>query len=67
VRHGSEDLRHRSLSPAGSSIGAPAPASTRSKGVDGPQTIEFIGREAFIRNERATGRARDLADIEGIE
>jgi hypothetical protein len=29
--------------------------------------VDFIGREAFIRNKRATGRARDLADIEGIE
>lgn len=26
----------------------------------------FIGRDAFIRNKRATGRTRDLADIEGF-
>jgi hypothetical protein len=29
--------------------------------------VDFIGREAFIRNKRATGRAKDLGDIEGME
>jgi hypothetical protein len=29
--------------------------------------VDFIGREAFIRNKRAIGRAKDLADIEGLE
>ena len=29
--------------------------------------VDFIGREAFLRNKRATGRTRDLGDIEGIE
>ncbi len=29
--------------------------------------VDFIGREAFIANKRATGRARDLSDIEGLE
>jgi hypothetical protein len=28
--------------------------------------VNFIGREAFIRNKRATGRAKDLGDIEGM-
>jgi hypothetical protein len=28
---------------------------------------DFIGRHAFIRNKRATGRAKDLGDIEGME
>jgi len=28
--------------------------------------VDFIGREAFIRNKRATGRAKDLGDIEGM-
>lgn len=32
----------------------------------GEVTVDFIGREAFIRNKRATGRARDLGDIEGM-
>ncbi len=26
----------------------------------------LIGRDAFIRNKRATGRPRDLADLEDI-
>jgi len=29
--------------------------------------VDFIGRDAFIRNKRATGRAKDLGDIEGLE
>jgi hypothetical protein len=29
--------------------------------------VDVIGREAFIRNKRATGRAKDLVDIEGLE
>ena len=28
--------------------------------------VDFIGRAAFIRNKRATGRAKDLGDIEGM-
>lgn len=32
----------------------------------GPIEVNFIGRDAFIRNKRATGRIRDLADIDGI-
>ena len=28
--------------------------------------IPFIGREALIRNKRATGRTRDLADLEAL-
>ncbi|HEX7486965.1 MAG TPA: hypothetical protein VF332_12485 [Vicinamibacterales bacterium] len=28
---------------------------------------DFIGRAAFIKNKRATGRAKDLGDIEGME
>lgn len=29
--------------------------------------VDVIGRDAFVKNKRATGRARDLADIEGLE
>lgn len=29
--------------------------------------VDFIGRDAFIRNKRATGRTKDLADIEDLE
>jgi hypothetical protein len=33
----------------------------------GEVEVDFIGRDAFIRNKRATGRAKDLGDIEGME
>ena len=29
--------------------------------------VDFIGRAAFIRNKRATGRAKDLGDIDGLD
>ena len=32
----------------------------------GPAETPFIGRDAFIRNKRATGRARDLGDLESL-
>jgi hypothetical protein len=38
----------------------------REAGRFGELTVDFLGREAFIRNKRATGRARDLADIDGL-
>ncbi len=33
----------------------------------GDVTVPFIGRASFIRNKRATGRPKDLGDIEGLE
>ena len=33
----------------------------------GDVDVDFIGREAFLRNKRATGRPKDLGDIEGME
>ncbi len=33
----------------------------------GPVHAEVIGREAFITNKRATGRARDLGDVESLD
>jgi len=33
----------------------------------GDVTVPVIGRAEFIRNKRATGRAKDLGDIEGLE
>jgi hypothetical protein len=33
----------------------------------GDVEVDFIGRAAFIRNKRATGRLKDLADLEGLE
>jgi hypothetical protein len=32
----------------------------------GDLTVDVIGRASFIRNKRATGRAKDLGDIEGL-
>jgi hypothetical protein len=32
----------------------------------GEVDVDFIGRDAFIRNKRATGRPKDLGDIEGL-
>jgi len=29
--------------------------------------VAYIGREALLRNKAASGRAKDLADIEAIE
>lgn|SRR5688572_14416550 len=28
--------------------------------------VDFIGRDHFVQNKRATGRAKDLADVEGL-
>ena len=32
----------------------------------GDVDVDFIGRAAFIRNKRATGRPKDIGDIEGM-
>ena len=37
---------------------------TREEGEFGDHRVFYIGREAFIRNKRAIGRHRDLADLE---
>jgi hypothetical protein len=29
-------------------------------------TVGFLGREDFIRNKRATGRPKDLLDVEAL-
>ena len=39
----------------------------RESGRFGEMTVDFLGREAFVRNKRATGRAKDLGDLEGLE
>ena len=33
----------------------------------GDVEVDFIGRESFLKNKRATGRAKDLGDIEGMD
>jgi hypothetical protein len=40
--------------------------STRTQAAFGPITADVIGRAAFIKNKRATGRARDLGDVEAL-
>ena len=32
----------------------------------GPHTVAFLGRETFLRNKRAAGRPKDLADIDAL-
>ena len=39
---------------------------TRIRAPFGEVDLNVIGREAFIRNKRATGRAKDLGNIEGL-
>ena len=29
--------------------------------------VAFLGREGFLKNKRASGRSRDLRDIEALE
>lgn len=38
----------------------------RLRGRFGEIEVDFIGRDAFVRNKRATGRAKDLGDIETL-
>ena len=39
----------------------------RTPGLLGGLEVPFIGRTSLIRNKRALGRARDLADLESLE
>jgi hypothetical protein len=39
---------------------------TRTTATFGPLSVNVLGREAFIKNKRATGRAKDLGDIESL-
>ena len=38
----------------------------RDRGSFGELAVDFIGWDAFARNKRATGRPKDLADIDGL-
>jgi hypothetical protein len=40
--------------------------ATRVRGAFGDLDVDFIGRDAFIANKRAIGRAKDIGDIEGL-
>ena len=39
---------------------------SRASGRFGAQPVFYLGREAFIRNKRASGRSQDLADIDAL-
>jgi hypothetical protein len=39
---------------------------SREVGSFGSRSVAFIGREAFLRNKRAAGRPKDLADIDAL-
>ena len=41
--------------------------SGRVQGPLGSHTVSFLGRETFLRNKRAAGRPKDLADIDALE
>lgn len=38
----------------------------RTQAAFGPLSVDVIGREAFIKNKRASGRGKDLGDIEAL-
>ena len=40
--------------------------SSQREGAVGGRVLPFIGRDAFLRNKRAAGRPKDLADIEAL-
>ena len=39
---------------------------TRVSGRFGAESVFYVGREAFIKNKRASGRPQDLADIDAL-
>lgn len=40
--------------------------ATREPGTFGDVPVSYIGRQAYIKNKRAAGRRKDLADIEAL-
>ena len=40
--------------------------SSRQEGPLGSHTVNYMGRAAFVKNKRAAGRQKDLADLEAI-
>jgi len=41
--------------------------SDRAAGSLGSHTVQFLGHDTFLRNKRAAGRPKDLADIDALE
>ena len=42
-------------------------AADRVTGPFGRHTVMFLGRDSFLRNKRAAGRPKDLADIDALQ
>ena len=42
-------------------------SSNKSPGVYGDKSVFYLGKKQFLANKRATGRKKDLADIEALE
>ncbi|HEC42873.1 MAG TPA: hypothetical protein ENI20_08615 [Bacteroides sp.] len=40
--------------------------ASKENGLFGDVTVSFIGKEQFINNKRATGRKKDIADLESL-
>lgn len=40
---------------------------SRQKGMLGEHDVFFLGRDAYIKNKKSTGRNKDLADVELLE
>ena len=41
--------------------------SDRVEGPLGGHRVPFVGRDTFLRNKRAAGRPKDLADVDALE
>ena len=41
--------------------------SDRVEGPLGSHRVHFLGRETYLRNKRAAGRPKDLADMDALE
>ena len=41
--------------------------ASRTEGLYGAVPVSFIGRDALLANKRATGRQKDLADVQSLE
>jgi hypothetical protein len=50
-----------------SGVDWPEAWSDRVEGPLGSHVVQFLGRAAFLRNKRAAGRPKDLADIDALE
>lgn len=40
--------------------------ASRQAGPFGPHAVHYLGKDAFVKNKRAVGRHKDLADLEAL-